>query len=192
MYELPWSGMEPGSPALAGGFSTAGPPGKSRSFDFYYERCTSFSPPITYIDFLSPHSPKIVNHNFGEINDWYLHYWTVLFFQKPIIIFFYLFCFLCTGCTSVSKLYPFDVNLISIKRHISIKQDTYLILSVSSSGICLQGPLACSILDWLNPRTVILLPTNSLCFSLGLEFLFSGFYVILFPFLVYFLAVMSV
>ena len=160
---------------------------KFRSLDFYHERCTSFSPPITpttQIDFLSPHSPKIVNHNFGEINDWYLHCWTTLFFQKPIII-FYLFSFLCTCCTSISKLYPFDVNLISIMvRHIPY--------SVSSSGISFQGPPACSILDWLNPRTVILLPTNSLCFSFGLEFLFSGFYVIFFLFLVYFLAVMSV
>ena len=60
------------SPALAGRFSTSGPPGKSRSFDFYYEGCTSFSPPVTpttHIDFLSPHPPKIVNHNFGEISD---------------------------------------------------------------------------------------------------------------------------
>ena len=34
MWDLPGPGMEPVFPALAGGFSTAGPPGKSQNVTF--------------------------------------------------------------------------------------------------------------------------------------------------------------
>ena len=44
---IPWPGIEPVSPALQGGFLTAGPPGKSLSFSvdgplFYFSRCEIF------------------------------------------------------------------------------------------------------------------------------------------------------
>ena len=35
MWDLPRPGLEPVSPALAGGFSTTAPPGKPLNFDFY-------------------------------------------------------------------------------------------------------------------------------------------------------------
>ena len=37
MWDLPGPGLEPVSPALAGGFSTTAPPGKPYTFIFYFE-----------------------------------------------------------------------------------------------------------------------------------------------------------
>ena len=39
MWDLPGPGMEPISPALAEGFLTTGPPGKSKS-SLYFKHCT--------------------------------------------------------------------------------------------------------------------------------------------------------
>ena len=38
MWDLPGPGIEPVSPALAGGFLTTAPPGKSPLVDFYFSQ----------------------------------------------------------------------------------------------------------------------------------------------------------
>ena len=44
MWDLPGPGLEPMSPALAGGFLTTAPPGKSQDLTLYYVYLLSFSP----------------------------------------------------------------------------------------------------------------------------------------------------
>ena len=42
MWDLPGAGLKPVSPALAGGFLTTAPPGKSLLLDFYHEIFSAF------------------------------------------------------------------------------------------------------------------------------------------------------
>ena len=60
MGDLPGPGLEPVSPALAGGFLTTAPPGKSQAESFYHD-CAI--PDLVCTSYFQKVSPKLVIHS---------------------------------------------------------------------------------------------------------------------------------
>ena len=89
MWDLPGPGTEPMSPELAGGFSTTGPPGKSKSTNldpilFYFLETYSISITSNSLEMQSPRPPPHSN----EMPRWLPC--TLKFESKALTFFFFL------------------------------------------------------------------------------------------------------
>ena len=82
MWDLPGPGMEPVSPALAGGFLTAGPPGKSQNVTFLKSE-VSYLNVVKLLSrvqlFCSPPGYSVLGSSQARIVEWV----AISFFKEP-------------------------------------------------------------------------------------------------------------
>ena len=74
MWDLPGPGLEPVSPALAGGFFTTAPPGKSPNLCFYAHHYLSWRRPVTGIWWAFLCIYKYIHKIFFLSHVWYINY----------------------------------------------------------------------------------------------------------------------
>ena len=74
MWDLPGPGMEPVFPALAGGFSTAGPPGKSQNVTFLKSESSYLNVVVKLLSrvqlFCSPPGSSVLGISQARIVEW--------------------------------------------------------------------------------------------------------------------------